>query len=32
VNDEVGFKANLAVNIFYFPAMLLPARVVESAT
>ena len=25
VNDETGFKANLAVNLFYFPAMLLAA-------
>jgi hypothetical protein len=25
VSDEVGFKANVAVNLFYFPAMLLAA-------
>jgi hypothetical protein len=25
VNDQVGFKANVAVNLFYFPAMLLAA-------
>jgi 4-amino-4-deoxy-L-arabinose transferase-like glycosyltransferase len=25
VSDQVGFKANVAVNLFYFPAMLLAA-------